>query len=649
MASLGSSQAPSEAGSGGSIKPLRDVEAWREERRASRSGPEVALEALFSHTVPAARAGPDDGIDDALVKGLGGFKPPLPTSTRGWHGPRDVVPGCRWLLQKDAEFKRDLLRNPWCFPVSAMHFAAMVIQHAWSVSWLKHTKPSTAVPVPVATYADIREHAAQQAGRAAAGAGRRLSVGAGGRRGKRRASTVARIAAGLRTRYFNILQREAELVALAARGVGTLPSRSYSTFENFCCALIQGFWRSRRDLRIAKRVAGYRQFKLYQVAAYEIQNAWRRQKNNLAGGGGLTHFAAVAAAARRGSLAVLRIQLAWRGCVNYRAYQTLRDTITGFRGIGDPCLLLRTVLPRESMLLDPAMQVHVRFRLGGSRFPPTIYFKIFTHGKVCDLGAFAPRDYAGERRLGKDRAPGWYERWENNGWRALAARIVPGKERHVDEVEKTTARRVIKGFHFSRLQRRQDVEHTRKLRTIDWMRRLYGMELDTGNAAVMARANEQFAVPSLPAAAPKHAAGSPAGPAGFVRQQAAVAASPRLPLVPRRPAGSPGQRPWRRPPSRASAGSGPEAASPPSGRDGAVAGTPQSPLSALSRQEALYDEMAVEDQELLEWSKGLDFDTYLGTWQNVATSTGSEGTLPIRGRPRECAAAVGPFAAARFY
>ena len=38
-----------------------------------------------------------------------------------------------------------------------------------------------------------------------------------------------------------------------------------------------------------------------------------------------------------------------------------------FRRSGDPHLLLRAVLPRESCLLDPAMQVHVRFRLGGPK------------------------------------------------------------------------------------------------------------------------------------------------------------------------------------------------------------------------------------------------------------------------------------------
>ena len=32
-----------------------------------------------------------------------------------------------------------------------------------------------------------------------------------------------------------------------------------------------------------------------------------------------------------------------------------------------------------------------------SRFPPTIFYKIYTHGNVVDLGSFAPREYYLER------------------------------------------------------------------------------------------------------------------------------------------------------------------------------------------------------------------------------------------------------------
>jgi len=44
--------------------------------------------------------------------------------------------------------------------------------------------------------------------------------------------------------------------------------------------------------------------------------------------------------------------------------------------------------------LDVASNVHIRFRLGGENFPPTIYYKIYCHGSVCDINSFAPRDYA---------------------------------------------------------------------------------------------------------------------------------------------------------------------------------------------------------------------------------------------------------------
>ena len=50
--------------------------------------------------------------------------------------------------------------------------------------------------------------------------------------------------------------------------------------------------------------------------------------------------------------------------------------------------------PQEAELAgDAALGSHVRLRLGGYTFPPTIYYKIYTHRSVADIGAFAPRDY----------------------------------------------------------------------------------------------------------------------------------------------------------------------------------------------------------------------------------------------------------------
>ncbi|KAI8614772.1 hypothetical protein BC830DRAFT_354792 [Chytriomyces sp. MP71] len=64
-----------------------------------------------------------------------------------------------------------------------------------------------------------------------------------------------------------------------------------------------------------------------------------------------------------------------------------------FRESGNPSNLLKYVNPQESKLIDAASSTHVRFRLGGTSFPPTIYYKIFVHSKLVDMNSFAPRDY----------------------------------------------------------------------------------------------------------------------------------------------------------------------------------------------------------------------------------------------------------------
>lgn len=96
-----------------------------------------------------------------------------------------------------------------------------------------------------------------------------------------------------------------------------------------------------------------------------------------------------------------------------------------------------------------------------SSFPPTLYYKIFSSGPMCDIGSFAPRDYTvssgvnldpsslhnksrlaqrdyprrfegsvtvGRREfgaegfIGNEGTEGWYERVENNGWRAVTVK-----------------------------------------------------------------------------------------------------------------------------------------------------------------------------------------------------------------------------------
>jgi hypothetical protein len=47
--------------------------------------------------------------------------------------------------------------------------------------------------------------------------------------------------------------------------------------------------------------------------------------------------------------------------------------------------------PQEYALADVASGAHIRFRLGGHKFPPTVYYKVYTHASISDINSFAPR------------------------------------------------------------------------------------------------------------------------------------------------------------------------------------------------------------------------------------------------------------------
>mmetsp|Transcript_1285 Transcript_1285/g.1871 ORF Transcript_1285/g.1871 Transcript_1285/m.1871 type:complete len:389 (-) Transcript_1285:268-1434(-) len=144
-----------------------------------------------------------------------------------------------------------------------------------------------------------------------------------------------------------------------------------------------------------------------------------------------------------------QIQQLWKKKACMRVYIILRDLIN-FHRKGDPKQLLRAINPSEIELFDACTNIHIRFRLGGSVFPPTLYYKIYSSGAICDIGAFAPRNYSngavlhrkergngqrglkvngyimvGKKRfqaeaiMGNDGMDEWYQRDENNGWRAV--------------------------------------------------------------------------------------------------------------------------------------------------------------------------------------------------------------------------------------
>ena len=132
---------------------------------------------------------------------------------------------------------------------------------------------------------------------------------------------------------------------------------------------------------------------MYHIAAIQIQWAWRgfleRKKKKVQ--------------KSEDVIACERIQKFWRSFTNIKIFNYYKDLIN-FKQKGNPMELLKSINPAEAGLLDGASRSHIRFRLGGEKFPPLIYYKIFSHGGIVDINAFAPRDYmAIKREKGKDK------------------------------------------------------------------------------------------------------------------------------------------------------------------------------------------------------------------------------------------------------
>ncbi|XP_077749480.1 protein MFI isoform X7 [Canis aureus] len=183
------------------------------------------------------------------------------------------------------------------------------------------------------------------------------------------------------------------------------------------------------------------------------------------------------------------IQNAWKCFLNVAVFQHYKRLI-GIRRQGEPLQIVKYIDPKEAELLDAAAGIRVRFRLGGVKFPPDIYYKIFTHRHIEDLCANSPRDYTKltakytshikSDDLQEEDHSGWYHRVENNGWRPVSDTFWMSTENVELEDKKETE------FHFSKLKRRQDMEKKRKIRKIEWMRKMYianWKEIATSNSS----------------------------------------------------------------------------------------------------------------------------------------------------------------------
>ncbi|KAI8926807.1 hypothetical protein BC831DRAFT_455080 [Entophlyctis helioformis] len=164
------------------------------------------------------------------------------------------------------------------------------------------------------------------------------------------------------------------------------------------------------------------------------------------------------------------IQRIWRRYYNTRIYRFYRDLVK-FGEQGDPKRLLMYINPKEAQLIDESMGAHVRFRLGGTTFPPVICYKIFVHRPLIDMNAFSKQLLPKQRFL-KDysipvkKAAGrpLQIKWNRN-YTDIHSIITPAPQ--------------TKPFHHSKLKRHEDVLRQRRQRKLMWLKQLYrqGLEL----------------------------------------------------------------------------------------------------------------------------------------------------------------------------
>jgi len=148
-----------------------------------------------------------------------------------------------------------------------------------------------------------------------------------------------------------------------------------------------------------------------------------------------------------------------------------------------PSEILKSVNPSEAQLLENGSNLHVRYRLGGERFPPTIYYKIYINRSLVDMNSFAPRDYAAVNKTGSPQPKkmfyseykekrvahdGWYIRQENNGWRPLSLK----PEEKKDSVEVATGYKV-KYFHHSKDLRKKKDEKQKRMNKLRWFQTMF--------------------------------------------------------------------------------------------------------------------------------------------------------------------------------
>ncbi|BFI43290.1 hypothetical protein MPTK2_8g17010 [Marchantia polymorpha subsp. ruderalis] len=90
---------------------------------------------------------------------------------------------------------------------------------------------------------------------------------------------------------------------------------------------------------------------------------------------------------------VIKIQRPWRLYKDQLTFDGIRNLVHSY-AISNPKSVLRVINKCEAPLADKAAGLHVRFRLNGDSFPPSVVYKVYTHRPVVVMGSFSPRQYA---------------------------------------------------------------------------------------------------------------------------------------------------------------------------------------------------------------------------------------------------------------
>ncbi|CAI9736730.1 Hypothetical predicted protein [Octopus vulgaris] len=184
--------------------------------------------------------------------------------------------------------------------------------------------------------------------------------------------------------------------------------------------------------------------------------------------------------------AATKIQRKWRSFIDQQIFKYYKD-ILNFKNCGNPALMLQCINPIEADLLDAASGNKVRFRLGGSSFPPNVYYKIYTERNIIDVCAISPKNYCTNNMklplalhsnnkqydiflAPKNDMSDWYRRTENNGWRLVSGRILYHYKNDRLTLESSQTKYL---FHPSKLKRKQNAEQRKKLLQIEWKKKLY--------------------------------------------------------------------------------------------------------------------------------------------------------------------------------